>query len=148
VFCAKNKKAIYGYGEPYIIYPKDGFRFYYSNEIEDIYYKKFFTHSLRFVEDEELQACLLLFMLNEASYNDKLIGKSNAYHNILKDKFGEYNNKNIKDYIKYIEKKYPKSAETFVKRYYKKSTNLNDIKNVKSRNEIMIICKGYYSIKA
>ena len=149
VFCVKNKNIAYGYGDIYVIYPKDGFRFYYSNEIEDIYTKKSGVTNLDFVTDIDISIAYMLYLLYSInnSYHALKLETSKIYADILKDKFGEYNYKNAKKYIKYIEKKYPDSVEKFIKRYYKKSTDLNDVKNLGSNNEIMVICKGYYSVR-
>ena len=146
VFCVKSIKTARNYGEPYIIYPKDGFRFYYSNEIEDVYISEFYYDNSDKLNDKNIKAAFLYIVLN----NDNNICSAKLYNEILKDKFGEFDLDVDKfpKYVKFIENKYPKAAEEFVKHYYKRSTNLNDIKKLGDRNEIMMMCNGYYSIKA
>lgn len=61
-------------------------------------------------------------------------------------KFSKYDRNKHKQYIEYLLKEYKNSSAAFVKKFYKKYTSAGDLSKI-DHNEIMLICKGYYSVK-
>lgn len=61
-------------------------------------------------------------------------------------KFSKYDYHKHKQYIEYLLKEYKNSGAAFVKKFYKKYTNASDLGKT-DHNEIMLVCKGYYSVK-
>lgn len=148
VFCSEDFTDAEDFGPPYVIYPKDGFTFYWSNKIPDIYSQKWVKNYLdkNTKIDENILACFALWAMwrridswaNVLFHKLKLteIFSSSTYDDTDRDK-----------YIKYILNTYKNANVELVKKFYNKSSNVNDLENVQGGNEIMLMCKGYYAIR-
>lgn len=159
VFCTQKSSIAHLYGNnTYVIFPKGKIHFYYSNIINDIFETIWL---ISFMENNDLNllskniiAALLIKILTERNIKYNLDLFFNYIPKNILDSIGlidvSYKNRDKIDFNKNLNrllKLYPNSSEEFIKYFYKKGNNINDIKNVNISSEIMLICDSYYAIK-
>lgn len=121
-FITGNKNEALEYGELYVVFPKNKYKIFWSNEILDLYALNYKNFDLK---DENILNFFIIFnYLNKNMIDYQyLIKKSNI--------------DNIDDFIK---NKSKFCCEYFIKKFYK----TNDVeKAIKSSNEIMLIGDCY-----
>lgn len=151
VFVVQSQLIADRYGVSYIIYPKDGFTFYWSNEIDDVFEAEWiYKIEIDKEKNKDILASYLLWcFLRNPFEKTRIVNEiqKQTYDILLKDIFGDFNQSSEPKYVEYILNTYKNANAAFIKKFYNKSSNVNDLRKIKPNSEIMIICKGYYAIR-
>lgn len=136
LFCTGDKSQANSYGKPYAIFPKDGFKFVWSDKVKDLYLK-FVETSISSASNDALKHLLIFFVANDF---ENIVGDSSLWNGVPKDVQKIY--PTAKDALDGIEPNLVKYSTEFVKRFYE-PWSLNFA--ISKKHEIMLHAPVFYA---